>query len=291
MHINPLREISHNPFALEGIIMLSLIVLMAALAPVLSTYPPDYYTGQIFSHPSFSHPLGTDSVGQDIWSRLLYGARTSLVVAIIVAVITTSLSIFIGATSALLGGLYERFWMRSVDAMTAIPPVIVLILAGAYIQPSLLMLILLLSALSWPEGARIIRSQVLSLKEREHINASRTFGASWRHILRNHIVPELGPLITALLIQDARRAVFMEASMAFLGISDPMVISWGKMMQQALEFTYLDVWKWWLLPTGLALSATLIGLTFLGFALESAMDPRLRDSSRTEIENSRISHA
>jgi peptide/nickel transport system permease protein len=291
MHIDPLRDISHNPIAMEGLAMLSLIVLMAALAPVLSAYPPDRYTGQIFSHPSADHLLGTDSMGQDIWSRLLYGARTSLAVAATVAVLTNSLSIFIGASSALLGGSYERFWMRAVDAMTAIPTVIILILAGAYIQPSLLILILMLSVLSWPEGARVIRSQVLSLKEREHINASRTFGASWRHILRNHIVPELGPLITALMIQDARRAVFMEASMAFLGISDPLVISWGKMMQQALDFTYLDVWKWWLLPTGLALSMTLVGLTFLGFALESAIDPRLRDNSRIETENPGISHA
>lgn len=291
MHINPLREISHNSFALQGLAMISIIVFMAVFAPVLSTYPPDHYTGKIFSPPSPGHPLGTDSMGQDIWSRLLYGARTSLIVAVVVAVLTTSLSIAIGASSALLGGPYERFWMRSVDAMVAIPPVIILILAGAYIQPSLLVMILLLSVLSWPQGARIIRSQVLSLKEREHINASRTFGATWKHILKNHIVPELGPLITALLIQDARRAVFMEASMAFLGISDPMVISWGKMMQQALEFTYLDVWKWWLVPTGLALSITLVGLTFIGFALESAMDPRLKGSSRKEMDNSRISHA
>ena len=96
------------------------------------------------------------------------------------------------------------------------------------------------------------------------------------HILKNHIIPDLSPIIASLMIQDARRAVFMEAGLAFLGVSDPMIISWGKMMQQALAFTYLDVWQWWLLPTGLALSLTLMGLSFLGFSLETAMDPRLR---------------
>jgi peptide/nickel transport system permease protein len=259
--------------------MLASIILLAALAPLLSTTPPNDYTGQIFSPPSQRHPLGTDSMGQDIWSRLLYGARTSLLVAVAVAVLSSSLSVFIGASAALLGGYYERFWMRMVDAMISIPSIIVMILVAAYLRPSLTLLILLISAFSWPGGARIIRSQVLSQKERMHVHASRTFGAGWGHILKIHIVPDLGPIIASLMIQDARRAVFMEAGLAFLGVSDPMVISWGKMMQQALAFTYLDVWQWWLVPTGLALSLTLMGLGFLGFSLETAMDPRLRNDN------------
>jgi peptide/nickel transport system permease protein len=279
MHIDPLRAVTSDRLALTGLAILSVIVLMSVLAPVLTFFPPDYYTGQIFSPPSASHPLGTDSVGQDIWSRLLFGARTTLLVAASVAILSTSLSFLVGASSALIGGLYESFWMRFVDAMSSIPPIIVMILVAAYIRPNLMVMILLISILSWPGGARIIRSQVLSLKERGHVYASRTFGASWGHILKSHIAPELGPLLTAMMIRDASRAVFMEAGMGFLGVSDPMIISWGKMMQQALEFTYLDVWKWWLLPTGLALSLTLVGLCFIGFSLEAAMDPRLMPRS------------
>ena len=120
-----------------------------------------------------------------------------------------------------------------------------------------------------------MRSQVLTLKERMHIYAARTFGADQRHILKNHIVPDISPIIASMMIQDARRAVFMEAGLAFLGVSDPLIISWGKMMNQALAFTYLDVWKWWLLPTGILLSLTLVSLSFLGVSLEAAMDPRL----------------
>jgi peptide/nickel transport system permease protein len=196
-------------------------------------------------------------------------------VAASVALLASSLSVLIGASSALVGGLYERFWMRIVDVMISLPTIIVMILIAAYFRPNLPLLILLISAFSWPGGARIVRSQVLTLKERMHIYAARTFGADQRHILKNHIVPDISPIIASMMIQDARRAVFMEAGLAFLGVSDPLIISWGKMMHQALAFTYLDVWKWWLLPTGIFLSLTLVSLSFLGVSLEAAMDPRL----------------
>jgi peptide/nickel transport system permease protein len=275
MHIDPLRDLFEDPLAKTGLSMLAIIMLLAIFAPQLSNYSPHDYTGKIFSPPDMDHPLGTDSMGQDIWVRLLYGARTSLIVAGAVALLSSSLSVLVGATAALAGGYYERFCMRIVDAMTSLPTLIVMILMAAYLRPSLPLLIVLISAFSWPVGARIVRSQVLSLKERVHINASRTFGAGKRHIIFNHIVPELSPIISSLMMQNARRAVFMEAGLAFLGVSDPMVISWGKMMHQALAFTYLDVWQWWLVPTGLALSVTLIGISFLSISLETAIDPRL----------------
>jgi len=284
MHIRPFRDLINDRIALSGLSMLALISFMAIFAPVLSDYSPYDYTGQIFSPPSAHHPLGTDSMGQDIWSRLLYGARTSLFVAFAVAILSSALSLFIGATSALLGGIYERFWMRVVDAMISIPTIIVMILVAAYLRPSILLLIILMSLFSWPGGARVIRSQVLSLKERMHVSAARTFGADCKHILINHITPDLAPIIIAIMIQDARRAVFMEAGLAFLGVSDPMMISWGKMMQQALAFTYLNVWEWWLVPTGLALSLTLVGLSFLGFGLEAAMDPRLQKYKQRRVD-------
>jgi len=262
--------------------MLAVIAGLAIFAPLFSNYSPHDYTGNIFSPPDGDHPLGTDSMGQDIWTRLLYGARTSLLVAGAVALISTSLSLLVGASAALVGGLYERLCMRIIDALISLPTIIVMILVAAYLRPSLPLLILLISLFSWPGGARIIRSQVLSLKQRMHINAALTFGAGKGHIISRHIIPDLSPIICALMMQDARRAVFMEAGLAFLGVSDPTVISWGKMMNQALAFTYLDVWQWWLVPIGLALSATLIGISFLSFSLETAIDPRLRRDESIE---------
>lgn len=278
MHVDVWNEVAERRTGRAGMLLIGLMVALAVLAPVLSAYSPRENTdAPAFSRPSAEHWLGTNDARQDIWTQLLYGARTSLAVGFGVALLSAFIGILIGGTSAIFGGLYDRFWMRFVDASIAIPDVIVIILVAAYLRPNVLMMILLLSALSWPGGARVIRAQTLTLKERMHVSAARTFGAGWSHLLFRHIVPDLAPVLVAIMIQDARRAVFMEAGLSFLGISDPSVMSWGKMMQYARVFTYLEVWKWWLLPTGIALSLTLIGLSFIGFALEGVLDPRLRD--------------
>ncbi|MGC9514497.1 ABC transporter permease [Methanocrinis sp.] len=283
MHINVWHEMAESKVGKAGLLLIGLVVFLALFAPVLSPYSPRENTDTpAFSRPSEDHWLGTNDARQDIWTQLLYGARTSLSVGFGVALLSALISVLVGGTAAIFGGLYDRFWMRIVDATMAIPDVIVIILVAAYLRPNVLLMILLLSALSWPGGARVIRAQTLTLKERMHISAARTFGAGWSHLLFRHIIPDLGPILVAIMIQDARRAVFMEAGLSFLGISDPSVMSWGKMMQYARVFTYLEVWKWWLLPTGLALSTTLIGLSFTGYSLEAALDPRLQEPHHHE---------
>ncbi|TEB16754.1 Oligopeptide transport system permease protein OppC [Pelotomaculum sp. FP] len=276
MHINYWQEIKQDSLGRGGVALIVLVVAMGVLAPLLTSYQPSCYAGPVFSPPSLRHWLGTNDVGQDIWTHLLYGARTSLAVGCGVGLLSIILSIVAGGTAALCGGLYDRILMRLVDALIIIPPVIVVILAAAYLRPNTMLLVILLSALLWPGGARVVRAQTLSLKEKMSVSAARTFGASWSHLLLRHIVPDLGPVLVAVIIQDIRRAVFMEAGLSFLGVSDPSMVSWGKMMQQALKFIYLDVWKWWLLPAGLSLAVTVTGFTFTGFALEKSLNPRLR---------------
>jgi len=276
VHVDYWAHLKQSNAGRAGLLLVCLLVGVAVLAPVLSPCDPGAYTGAIFSPPGRDHWLGTNDVGQDVWAQLLFGARTSLAVGCGAALLATFLSVLIGGTAGLLGGLYDRLWMRIVDALLVIPPVIPAILVAAYLRPSLAVTVVLLAAILWPGEARVVRAQTLSLKERAPVAAARTFGAGWGHILVRHLIPELGPVLVVVFVQGVRRAVFLEAGLSFLGIGDPAVVSWGRMMQHALRFTYLDVWKWWLLPPGLALSLTLGAFALLGFALETVFHPRLR---------------
>ena len=166
MHIDLKKEIKESGPGKAGLIILLLMVAVALLAPVLAPYDPYQQSTASLLSPSWNHWLGTNHVGQDIWSRLLYGARTSLMVGFGVGILSTLLGTALGVSAALVGGLYERVVMRIADVFIVIPMVIVIILVSAYIRPSIAILILLLSLLSWQGGARVVRAQTLSLKER-----------------------------------------------------------------------------------------------------------------------------
>lgn len=275
MHINYWQGVKNNNLGLVGLLLLGGIVLIACLAPLLITQDPLQQTAASFSPPSSQHWLGTNDVGQDIFSQLLWGARVSLIVAITVGVLATLFSLIIGATAGFLGGLSDQILMRLTDAMLAIPPLLLMVIAGAYLKPGMLTLILLLSAFSWPGGTRIIRAQTLVLKEKWHVTAAKCFGAGPFYLLRKHIIPDLWPLLVALLLQNSGRAVVMEVGLSFLGITDPMLMSWGKMIHYAMKYIYLDVWLWWLLPVGISLSLMIMAFALLAYALEETMGPRL----------------
>lgn len=277
MHINIKREIRESSTGKAGIIILVIMIMLALLAPLIAPCNPYHQSPMSLLPPSLSHWLGMNHVGQDIWSRLLYGARTSLMVGFGTGALATLIGTAAGISAALIGGLYERIMMRVIDTLIIIPMIIVVILLSAYIRPGVITLILILSFLSWQGGARVIRAQTLSLKEKGHIAAARTFGASRLYIAWRHIVPDLGPILLVDFIYNVRRAIFLEAGMAFLGISDPNMVSWGTMMRDALSYSYLDAWRWWLIPPGIALSLTIVGLTFIGHATEPVIEPRFRE--------------
>jgi len=274
MHINYLQGIKKNVLGLSGLCLLVALSLVALLAPLLTLHSPDAPSTFILAAPSAEHWLGTNDIGQDIFSRLIYGARTSLIVAIFTGLLTTMLSTLIGGSAALIGGSYQRFVLRTIDVFLTLPHIIVIMLVASFVRPGTGMLIIVLAVFSWPGSARIIRSQVLSLKQRPHIWAARTFGAGKSYLLIKHIIPDLLPIMVSVFVQHSRRAVFMEAGLAFLGITDPTIVSWGTMLNKALEFSYLGLWNW-LLPPGIALSLTVIAFAFVGYTLEQIMNPRL----------------
>jgi ABC-type dipeptide/oligopeptide/nickel transport system permease subunit len=234
--------------------------------------------GASLESPSAAHLLGTNSVGQDVFSQLLLGARLSMTIAVVAGVGTLILGAAVGLLAGWIGGRLDAVLMRIVDLVLAVPRLPLLIVVGAYVGPSVLTIALIISLTSWPPGARVIRSQVLSLRQRTHLRAAVGFGAGTAHVFRRHVIPEIGLILAASLVASAGRAVMIEAGLAFLGLGDPTQASWGQMLRDALDFAglfYTDAWLWWLLPPIAAISLLLLGITFLGIAVEERVNPRL----------------
>ncbi len=282
MHINYWAEIKKDGLGRTGLVMVALLAAAALLAPWLAPYNPWEYVGPPLSAPSWRHLLGTNEVGQDILSELLFGTRTTLLISVSAAACSTMLSLVLGLLAGFYRGTAERIILRLVDVMLVIPVFLIALLVAAYFKPGTSTLILLFTMLLWPPGTRIIWTRVLSLKNQEHFTSARQFGAGTFYLVRRHLVPELYPLLAVNFIQVIRRAVFMEAGLAFLGVFDPAAKSWGLMLHYARGFIFTGAWKWWLLPPGLAVSFTITAFALIGYSLEAVLDPRLRRQAYAE---------
>ncbi|MFP4176620.1 MAG: ABC transporter permease [Planctomycetota bacterium] len=277
MHIHHGKQLLSGPSGKISVGMLVVFILIAVVGPLLTADPMEP-SSEVLAAPSAKHLLGTNDVGQDVFARLVGGARTTMLVALSCATISVLISALVGISTGLVGGLYSAVMMRLVDAMLVVPSMILAVLLSAFIQPGVVGIIVIISLLHWAGGARIIRSRTLSLRELDHITAAKSFGAGWWHITTRHIVPDLLPLCAVVFVHRARTAVFLAAGLAFIGIGDPSMVSWGTMIQNARKFYYLPVWKWWLLPPGICLSAVIIALVFIGHNLERTADPRLQNA-------------
>lgn len=275
MHINYWEHATTSVQGRIGGALLGAVLIAALIGPFVAG-SPDLPSRDIFQPPSAVHPLGTNDFGQDVLGLLLAGARLSLTVALSAGLLTTVLAALVGAGAALAGGLWDRVLMRFTDVMLAVPSVVVIIVIAAYLRLNMVGLILLIALFGWPGTARVVRARTLTLVGRTHVLAARTFGAAKPYLLYRHILPDLVPLLLVGFLQSARRAVFLEAGLAFLGIGDPTVVSWGIMIQNALRFYYMNAWVWLLLPPALAVAATILAFNLLGNNIEQAVDPRLR---------------
>lgn len=279
------RRIPFSRTGWVGVVIVGAVAAFAVSAPVLTPYRPTALSGAPLTPPSGEHALGTNAVGQDVASQLLAGARVSLFVAVIAGVGTLLIGAAVGVVAGWRGGRTDDVLMRVVDLLLAIPRLPLLIVVGAYVGPTLWTVAGIIALTSWPPGARVVRSQVLSLRRRTHLRAAIGFGADTWHIVRRHIVPEVGLILVAGLVAAAGRAVMLEAGLSFLGLGDPTRTSWGGMIRDAIDFgglLYTDAWSWWLLPPVLAITVLLLGFTFAGLGLEEAVNPALRrhDSHR-----------
>jgi len=271
------RPFTGSPLLVVGTPLVSLVTLIALTAPLLTPFDPTKQTGPALTTPSGRHWLGTDIPGRDIFAQLAYGARASLIVAVVAGFLSMSAAILIGVLPALLGGVVDRASNRMVVFLLALPGLPLLILIGSLAVDKRLAVILVISFLGAAPNARILRSQALALRERGFIAAARGFGGGPLYVLRRHFVPGLAPLILVGFVTWAGVAVGLEAGLAFLGLGDPSGISWGLMINRALAqqaIYFSPMWVWWVLPAGLAITMTVLGFTFVGVALEPSFNPR-----------------
>ncbi len=224
--------------------------------------------------------LGTDHLGSDIWSQLVYGTRIALAIGLSAAFIAVVIGTTVGLVAGYFGGVIDEILMRIVDIMLAVPSMPVLIILGALFGKSIVNIVALLALFSWMGVARIVRAQTLSLKERTFVEAAKASGASSRYVILSHILPNTVPLIFANLVLRIPSAILTEASLSFLGLGDPRVPTWGKILQNARQFGgFTKLAWWWLIPPGLALTFLSLAFVFIGNAVNEILNPRYRERS------------
>jgi ABC-type dipeptide/oligopeptide/nickel transport system permease subunit len=263
-----------------GFIIIMFFILTAILAEYIAPYDPYKITGIPYSPPDSNHILGTNDLGQDIFSETIYGARISLFIGFIAGLSSTILATIIGIIAGYYEGIVSRILTGLMDMFLVVPGIPLIILLAVYLGPGIWNIITVITILSWAPAARVIKGHALSIKNRPFIEAIKALGASNMRILAKHILPNVLPIIFANSILRIVDAILLEAAISFLGLGDPRTKSWGAMLyfaQQRGAFS-TGAW-WWILPPGICISITAIGFSLIAFTLDEIFNPRLESIS------------
>lgn len=269
------RLLRHHPGGTVGAVLVVVVVLGGVMAPWLTPYQPTHISmAESLQPPGIAHPLGTDPFGRDVLSRLLYGARFSLEVGVVSRVLALLLGTGLGLLAGYFGGRTDQAVMRLADVTLAYPGLLLLIAVIAAVGPSKVSLFVALGIVGWAGVARLVRAQVLSVKEREFITAIRSLGARDGVVILRHVLPNVLTPIVVIFSMGLGASIMAESSMSFLGLgAQPPTPSWGSMISSGLD--YLRVAPWLSLAPGLMVTLTVLGFNLLGDALRDLHDPRL----------------
>jgi len=264
-----------------GLTVLAVILLLAVLAPLLATADPvqqNLAEGNQKLPPSRQHFFGTDDLGRDIWSRVLYGGRISLVVGFLTMFFSVSIGTLYGALAGYYGGRVDQIMMRFVDILLSIPTLFLLIILAAFIRPNPAGIALIIGLTSWMSIARLVRAEFLRLKGQEFVEAARVLGCSEPRVIFRHILPNVtAPIIVNATLMVAS-AILYESTLSFLGLGvTPPDFSWGSMLTDAQNIILLEKAPWIAFFPGLAIFLTVLAFSFVGDALRDALDPRLKN--------------
>ena len=264
-----------------GLSILLALVVIALLADIIAPYNPWERVSQALLPPDRRHILGTDDLGRDIFSQLIYSTRLSLLIGFVSALAATLAGTVMGMLAGYYGGKLDEVLMRITDLWLAFPNLLFTILLVVLFAPQvgnrIVPIVVAIALGSWPTAARLIRSAVISLKQNQYIESAIALGASNARIIFKHILPNTTSLIIIEVITLMGNAMLTEASLSFLGLGDPRAMSWGMMLHYALarNAIYLGMW-WWFIPPGLLISLAVLAVILIGTGLEEYFNPRLR---------------
>jgi peptide/nickel transport system permease protein len=253
---------------MSGIALVALFLLMAILANVLSPHDP-WDRFEPYEKPNRDHPLGTNDIGNDILSELIFGSRASLIVGVGAAAIATILGLLVGLFSGYFKGIWDEILMGITDVFLMIPRIPLIIILAAFLKSSLWLIMLALGFLWWTSTARVVRSRTLQVREMDFVASAKCLGFKTRHIIFSDILPNIFPVVVPKFMLTVATAMISEASLSFLGLGDPSMKSWGLMINFALTKGGLvnEMW-WWYLPPGLCIILFVFSIVSIGFSFE-----------------------
>lgn len=270
-----------NRVALGGLAVLVLFALIALAAPLLADRSGlsavDSIDNPTWAGPGGRFALGTDHLGRSVWAQFVWGSRVSLLVGLAATVLTIAIGALVGVLAGFFGGWTDAVLMRLTDWFLVIPFLPLAIVLASVLDRSLATIIFVIGITSWPGTARMLRAQVMSVKQRLYVDRARALGAGQWHIVRRHIVPNVAGLIFANVTLAVPISILTETTLSFLGLGDPRRASWGKTLEEAFNAGAITRNAWWYyLPAGLGIVAVVLAFTLFGRALEEILDPRLK---------------
>lgn len=272
-----LRRYMRHRLAMASTVVLGIIIIMSVGAPLFTSYDPNFNNPPLRNRPpSWDHLMGTDYIGRDLYARILYAGRISLGIAFVTVFFADVIGIVLGVISGYFGGWTDALIMRIVDFLLTLPLLPILLALLTIFSPSITILVVVLVLTGWTSSARLIRGQILSLREREYVEASRALAASQPRIMFRHLVPNaIAPIIVNVTL-NLSSIIILEAVLSFLGFGvQPPDASWGNMLQR-VDLTALDKYPWQAFFPGLAIFITSLCFNFMGDGLRDALDPRMK---------------
>lgn len=273
------KAIVKNKMALVGTVTLLFFILVAVFGPIFVPFSTMEFgeVEEMLLPPSGEHLLGTDDMGRDILANLISGARISLLIGVVATAISMIIGTLIGIMAGYFGKGVDNFLMRFTDFFLVIPWLPLMMVLAAILGTSLMNIIFVIGITGWAGTARVVRSQTLSVKERQFVERTVSIGASSTHIMVRHILPNVFPLVFANTVLVAAVAIVSETTLSFLGLGDPTMASWGMMLHYAFESGATSAGAYWYyLPPGICVVAVVLSFTLLGYAFDEILNPKLR---------------